>query len=95
MAYQVAAHSVDISRNLLPSAIEPSHISLSSHLAIDTHVLGNSLYFVTEARQTVDHVIDGFFEDLNLSVCLDVDLLAHVAIGDRLSHGRDTSDLWK
>jgi hypothetical protein len=68
---------------------------LAAHDTVNTDVLGHSLYFVAEYGESVNHVIDGLLQDEYLSLGLDVDLAAHVAVGNGLSDGRNTSHLEK
>jgi hypothetical protein len=68
---------------------------LAAHDTVDADVLCHPLHFVAEYGQSVDHVIDRLLQDEDLSLGLDVDLAAHVAIGDGLCDGRNTSHLKK
>ena len=82
--YQVAGHCVNVCCNLFPAPLETLNVCLSTHLAVDTDILGHSLDFIAETRQSVNHVVDGLLEHKDLALCLDFDLLCHITVGNGL-----------
>lgn len=91
--YQVVCHGVDVSGDFLPSALETSHICLTAKYAFDSDVSGDTLHLIAEAVKSVHHVIDGILENEYLPPGFDVDLPAHVAVGNGLCDTGDTAHL--
>lgn len=92
-SYQVVCHGVDVSSDLLPSAFETSHIGLAAKYAFDADISCDPLYLIAEAVESIHHVVDGILEDEYFTSGFDIDLSAHVSVGDGLRNAGDTADL--
>lgn len=91
--YQVVGHRVDVRRDLFPSARQTGNICLAAHDTVDADVLGHSLHFIAENGQPVNHVVDDLLQNEYLALRFNLDLPAHVTLGNGLGHSRDVSHL--
>src|SRR5206468_4143847 len=90
LAGEVAGHGVDGVGQVLPRAGHALHVRLAAELALRTHLAGHPRHLGGEARELVDHGVDGGLQLHYLALDVVGDLLGEVAAGDG---GGDVGDV--
>ena len=90
---QVERHQVDVLGEVLPDTRNPRHVGLTTQPSLGADLAGQPVHLVTEARQLVDHRVDGVLQCRDLTLGFHGDLLRQVALGHGLGDTGDVADL--
>jgi hypothetical protein len=90
---QVRRHEVDVLGQPAPGAAHALDVRLAAQLAFRADFARDARHFGGEARELVDHRVDGVLELEDLALDVDGDLLVEIAVGDGGGHPRDVADL--
>ena len=83
---EVVRHGVDVLGEVLPDALDPTHVRPATECPLGAHLTGHPGHFVTEGGQLVHHRVDGVLQVEHLALHVDGDLLAQITPGHRRGH---------
>src|SRR5699024_8744484 len=83
---EVVRHGVDVLGEVLPDALDPTHVRPATECPLGAHLTGHPGHFVTEGGQLVHHRVDGVLPVEHLALHVDADLLAQITPGHRRGH---------
>ena len=90
-AGEVAGERVDVVGQVLPDAGDALHLGLAAELALGADLARDARDLVGEARELVDHRVDGVLQLEHLALDVDGDLLREVAVARPRSSPRRCS----
>ena len=90
---EVGGHEVDVVGQILPSARDTGHPSLTAKLTLRADLAGDAGHLRRECPQLLDHRVDGVLELEDLALGFDGDLLGEVSVCDRRRDEGDVAHL--
>src|SRR5205823_5215095 len=90
---QVAAHEVDVFRQVFPDAADVLDLGLAAQFAVGAHFAGHAGHFRGEAIEPVHHGVDGVLELENLAAHVHRNLAGVLAAGHGTGHLGDVAHL--
>src|SRR4029434_11225300 len=90
---QIARHTSDAFRQILPNVAHVTHPRLAAELAFGTDLACDTGYFRGETAQLIDHGVYRILELQDFAADIDSDFFRQIAVGDGDSNVSDVAHL--